>query len=489
MNVAEFLIRQAKDRPDAPALYQGVDLVCDYAGLHKAAGRFAGGLLARGVASGDRVAIFMDNSPHYLIALFGCWYAGAVAVPINARLHAKEALWICCNAGVKLCVAQGAQIDALAERSRNLVLLHPAEITGPEHSPIDLAPDDLAWLFYTSGTTGRPKGVMITHQMLHAMTQSYLTSVDQVSSEDATLYAAPMSHGAGLYAVVHVMQGARHVVPESAGFDPAEVLRLAAHFGRTHLFAAPTMIKRLTAHAIEAGKRGDGLRSVVYGGGPMYVADIVEALDHFGPVFIQIYGQGEAPMAITALSRNDIAGRSHPNWQARLGSVGKAQSCVEIKTDAKGEVMVRGELVMPGYWRNPEATAEALRDGWLRTGDMGEIDAEGYLTLKDRSKDVIISGGNNIYPREVEEALLMHPTVCEAAVVGRISEEWGEEVVAFIVAKDGLDETALDAHCLAHIARYKRPRAYFECDALPKNNYGKVLKTELRKRLIAHQKS
>ncbi|MEO1380343.1 MAG: long-chain fatty acid--CoA ligase, partial [Pseudomonadota bacterium] len=197
----------------------------------------------------------------------------------------------------------------------------------------------------------------------------------------------------------------------------------------------------------------------------------------------------EAPMAITALSRNDIAGRSHPNWQARLGSVGKAQSCVEIKTDAKGEVMVRGELVMPGYWRNPEATAEALRDGWLRTGDMGEIDAEGYLTLKDRSKDVIISGGNNIYPREVEEALLMHPTVCEAAVVGRISEEWGEEVVAFIVAKDGLDETALDAHCLAHIARYKRPRAYFECDALPKNNYGKVLKTELRKRLIAHQNS
>ncbi|MEM8775277.1 MAG: AMP-binding protein [Pseudomonadota bacterium] len=484
MNIAHWLAEQASARPQAPALFHGKEAVCDYGGFHSAAARFAGGLKEKGIHTGDRVALFFDNHPQYLIALLGCWYAGAVAVPMNARLHAKEALWICCNAGALLCVTKDRQKTALAERTRKLPLFEPEDISSSEIEIVERDTDDLAWLFYTSGTTGRPKGVMITYRMLTVMSQSYLSSVDDVGPEDSTIYAAPMSHGAGLYALVHVLRGARHVVPRSVGFDTAELLELAAHFGRAQCFAAPTMVKRLTAHARETGAAGNGLRSIIYGGGPMYMTDVIEAVDQFGPLFVQIYGQGEAPMAITALSRSDIIDRSHPNWRARLGSVGLAQEGVDLRVDRNGEVMVRGDLVMPGYWRNPAATENAIQNGWLRTGDIGELDTEGYLTLKDRAKDMIISGGSNIYPREVEEALLEHPSVEEAAVVGRNSEEWGEEVVAFIVpTSSGFDPCALDAHCLSHIARYKRPRAYFARDTLPKNNYGKVLKTELRKDL------
>jgi long-chain acyl-CoA synthetase len=227
----------------------------------------------------------------------------------------------------------------------------------------------------------------------------------------------------------------------------------------------------------------------------MYRADIEEAVDWFGPKFVQIYGQGECPMAITALSRADVADRDHPRWRERLASVGRAQSAVEVAIgDAEGrplppgesgEIMVRGAPVMPGYWNAPEATAKTLKDGWLMTGDVGSLDADGYLTLADRSKDVIISGGTNIYPREVEEVLLTHPDVHEVSVVGRPSAEWGEDVVAFVVTAPGatLDPAALDAHCLSQMARFKRPKDYVALPELPKNNYGKVLKTDLRERL------
>jgi len=254
------------------------------------------------------------------------------------------------------------------------------------------------------------------------------------------------------------------------------------------MFAAPTMVKRLTAHARATGRRGDGLRTVVYAGGPMYTADIIDAVDQFGPVFVQIYGQGECPMGITALPRESVSDRTHPNWRTRLGSVGRAQSAVEVQIgDAQGdplpagqagEIMVRGQTVMSAYWNNPQATSKTLQDGWLKTGDIGVLDAEGYLTLRDRSKDMIITGGSNVYPREVEEVLLQHSDVIEASVIGRLHPDWGEEVVAFIVGS--APEAELDALCLSQIARFKRPKAYVRLEALPKNNYGKVLKTKLR---------
>jgi acyl-CoA synthetase (AMP-forming)/AMP-acid ligase II len=228
---------------------------------------------------------------------------------------------------------------------------------------------------------------------------------------------------------------------------------------------------------------------------PMYAEDIRQALDVMGNRFVQIYGQGESPMTITSLSRAHLSDRDHPNHAHRIASAGVAQSLVEVRIgDADGrplpvgetgEVLVRGETVMTGYWRNPDATAQTIRDRWLFTGDIGSLDADGFLTLKDRSKDVIISGGTNIYPREVEEVLLTHADVAEVSVIGRKSTDWGEEVVAFIVAAPNAAPTAaeLDRLCLEHIARFKRPKEYRFVENLPKNNYGKVLKAELRKML------
>ncbi len=500
MNLALWLERTAAVSGDRPALMLGETVVADYAAFHGRAAALAKALGAQGIASGDRVALFMKNCPDYLVVLYGIWIAGAVAVPINAKLHAKEAAFIIGNAGAALAFVTPDLGAALGQASDatliDIASERFAEMTSGEGraaEPKDT--DDLAWLFYTSGTTGRPKGVRITHGMLMATSLAYPVDVDTVSREDAALYAAPMSHGAGIYAPIHVLKGARHLCPKSGGFDADEVLDLSERYGPTSMFMAPTMVRRLTDRAKAAGRHGDGIKTIVYGGGPMYRADIEEAVDRFGPKFVQIYGQGECPMAISALSRDDVADRVHPRWRERLVSVGRAQSVVEVRIgDAEGqplgpgeigEIMVRGLPVMPGYWESPEASAKALRDGWLMTGDVGVLDADGYLTLQDRSKDVIISGGTNIYPREVEEALLTHASVHEVSVVGRPSAEWGEDVVAFVVPAPGksFDPAALDAHCLSEIARFKRPKAYFEIAELPKNNYGKVLKTELRKRL------
>jgi long-chain acyl-CoA synthetase len=365
-------------------------------------------------------------------------------------------------------------------------------LAGETMEPLHRAPDDIAWLFYTSGTTGRPKGVMQTHRNLLSMALCYFADVDPVQRGDASLYAAPMSHGAGLYNLPHVMAGARHVIPESGGFDPDEILALARELRDVSMFAAPTMVKRLVESAVARGLDGDGIKTIVYGGGPMYAADIEQAIAVMGPRFVQIYGQGECPMAITALSRDHLGNRAHPRHAQRMGSVGVAQSSVEIRVaqadgtplpfGETGEILVRGDPVMSGYWGNPDATDHTLRGGWLHTGDIGELDADGFLSLKDRSKDMIISGGSNIYPREVEEVLLRHPCIREVAVIGRPHGEWGEEVVAYVVPRPGqtLDTGELDALCLANIARFKRPRHYRLLDELPKNSYGKVLKTALR---------
>ncbi|MGE5117920.1 MAG: class I adenylate-forming enzyme family protein, partial [Betaproteobacteria bacterium] len=319
---------------------------------------------------------------------------------------------------------------------------------------------------------------------------AYLAEVQPVRPGETMLHPAPLSHGSGLYHLPYVLQGALNVVPRSGGFDAAEVLALAAHWRNASFFAAPTMVRRLVDQAKAAGARPEGLATIVYGGGPMYLADIEEALAVVGPHFAQIYGQGESPMTITVLPRHVIDDRSHPRWRERLASVGHAQPMVELSiraadgtvlpAGATGEVCVRGDVVMEGYWQQPEASAAAIRDGWLWTGDVGRLDAEGFLTLLDRSKDLIISGGANIYPREVEEALLAHPAVHEAAVIGRPDAEWGEIVVAYVVLDAPATEAELDAHCLARIARFKRPKAYRFVDALPKNHYGKVPKTELR---------
>jgi len=502
MNLAEWLHRTAQVHPKRAALFLGSECMATYGGFRSRAMAVAGALAARGIGPGDRVALFMKNVPDYLIAEYAVWYLGAAVVPVNAKLHGREAAWIVEDAGAKLSFASPDLAEALeaAGVPGALVRVPSAEFdamqaAAPVAAPVHRGADDLAWLFYTSGTTGKPKGVIITHGMLTAMSLCYFVDADEVRADDAALYAAPLSHGAGIYNMMHVLKGARHVFPPSGGFDAGEIFALARQMGSVHMFAAPTMVKRMTQLAKAQGETGAGLRTVVYAGGPMYLADIVEAVEQFGPIFVQIYGQGECPMSITALSRADVTDREHPRWRARLGSVGRAQSVVEVRIgDAEGnplpmgetgEIMVRGAPVMPGYWQNPKATANTIVNGWLMTGDMGFMDEDGYVTMQDRSKDMIISGGSNIYPREVEEALLTHPDVVEVSVVGKPDAEWGEVVVAFVVPTGGktLDEAVLDAHCLAQIARFKRPKAYRVLLDLPKNNYGKVLKTELRQML------
>jgi long-chain acyl-CoA synthetase len=505
MNLAQLLVRAARVFPTAPAVFHGERLVCDYRGLADRAARLAASLRERvGLRPGDRVALFMGNCPEYLEVLYGAWSAGLVAVPINAKLHPKEVEHILGDSGAAALVVSPDLADSVAPLRGNLPALCAMYVAGAREyadlctaqpvAPLHREPDDLAWLFYTSGTTGRPKGVMLSHRNLLAMTLCYFTDVDSVRREDAIVYAAPMSHGAGMYNFSHVLAAARHVVPASDGFDPGELVALASHHRNVSLFAAPTMVKRLVEHVENAAADCSAFKTIVYGGGPMYVADIRQALAVMGDRFVQIYGQGESPMTITALSREHLANHDHPRYAERIASVGVAQSLVEVRIGDRegnelavgqtGEVLVRGDTVMHGYWNNDEATAQALRDGWLYTGDVGSLDDDGFLTLKDRSKDVIISGGSNIYPREVEEVLLKHPAVREVSVVGRPHPEWGEEVVAFVVAHGTpISAHDLDALCLDNIARFKRPKEYRFVEALPKNNYGKVLKTALRRQL------
>ena len=507
MNLAQLLARQARAAPDRATVFDGPRPWASHAGWAARSAGLAQRLRGAGLQPGDRVLLFMRNHPRYLEILWAAWWAGLVVVPVNAKLHPAEAGWIAGDAGarwgfVTADVAPGPlpglerQVDV--ESGEADALLAPA----PDWTAVPIAeraPADLAWLFYTSGTTGRPKGVMLTHRNLLTMGLAYCADVDPATPDDAMAYAAPMSHGCGLYAIPHLMAGARHVVPASGGVDPAELFALGRAIGPLSTFAAPTIVRRLVEHCERAGlgpaEAAAAFKTIVYGGAPMYGADIERALAVMGPRFVQIYGQGETPMTATALARRHLADRAHPRHRERLASVGVAQTPVQVRVaDAEGrdlppgeagEVLVRGDTVMAGYWRNPEATAAALQGGWLWTGDVGSLDADGFLTLKDRSKDLLISGGSNIYPREVEEVLLTAPGVAEAAVVGAPDAEWGEVVVAFVVPRPGMTpaEAALDAHCLERIARFKRPKRYLFVDELPKNAYGKVLKTALRARL------
>jgi long-chain acyl-CoA synthetase len=501
MNLSLTLRSIAQHMPDRPAIsWEQGTLV--YGALEAQVQCIAGALLDRHrLPPGSRVALAMENCPELLPSLYGIWRAGLTAVPMNSKLHPREMAWIMSDSETRLCLATPKLADGLSAAGVSAYPLPPVLATGSADyaallagPPAGNVPADRgaeAWVFYTSGTTGRPKGAVLTHRNLLFACHCYYADIDFIDPQDTMLHAAPLTHGAGLYGLAHLARGSHNIIL-SGSFDPERVLDAFATYANVSMFAAPTMVSRLINHGRAGSADTRGLKTIAYGGAPMYVADLKRALELFGPKLYQLYGQGESPMTITGLDKAMHADTGHPRYEERLGSAGVARTGVAVRVVGEdgqelpsgeiGEIVTKSDCVMKGYWNNPEANARALRDGWLWTGDLGALDADGFLTIKDRSKDMIISGGANIYPREIEEVLLTHPDVLEAAVVGRPHADWGEEVIAFVVRRGdaGLEAAALDRLCLDNIARFKRPKAYRFVDALPKNNYGKVLKTELR---------
>jgi long-chain acyl-CoA synthetase len=504
MHLSRLFERAVGRHPDRPALSTGIGAPATYRALHDRVARLAGWLRADlGIRPGARVTLVLPNSAAYAQAKLAIWHAGLVAVPVNSKLHPLELEYVLRDSGSALCLSTGELHRALEPVAARIEGLKLADVAGERYRdaaqaqplpPHDGDGGDIAWLFYTSGTTGRPKGVMLTHDNLVSMALNFYADVQGVTADDVLIHAAPMSHGSGLYAVPWLIQGGHQVIPESGGFDEAELFDLLDHYASASLFAAPTMIHRMVRFAREHRRKAAGLRTIVAGGAPFYVEDIKSAVDCLGPRIAQIYGQGETPMTITSLSAPRIAEAVARGDDALLASVGSHFTAVEVAildddnrpltAGTIGEVAVRGATVMKGYWNNPDATRQTIVDGWLHTGDVGVLDERGLLQLRDRSKDVIISGGSNIYPREVEEVLLRHGAVREVSVIGVADPEWGESVAAFVVLHPDAEATKgdLDALCLESIARFKRPKHYFFVDELPKNSTGKVLKTELRKR-------
>src|SRR5438105_2945610 len=483
MNLVQLLIRCARLLPEAPAIALGKRAVVSYGELADDVARLAAGLRQKlDLGEGERVGVAAKNCPEYYELLFACWHAGLVVVPMNAKLHPREFAYIIENSGAKACFVSGDLESAIPQA---MPIAEMEKLRLEPLPPAEVKPDEPAWLFYTSGTTGVPKGATLTHRNMLSQTHAYSADIDKLGPGDSILHPAPLSHGSACYALPHFAAGSVNVIPESGHFDPEEIFDLLDHWPSASFFAAPTMVVRLLGSG--AARKPQKLKTLIYGGAPMYVADALRAIELFGSRLYQLYGQGEAPMTITGLPQD----YHQPQFMAKLGTAGFARTGVEVKifdendielpAGETGEIVTRSDCVMSGYWRNAEASAKALRNGWLHTGDLGSMDETGLLTIRDRSKDMIISGGSNIYPREIEEVLLKHPAVAECSVVGRPHAEWGEEVVAFIVRKGELTPHDLDALSIHNIARFKRPREYKFVEALPKNNYGKVLKTELRK--------
>jgi long-chain acyl-CoA synthetase len=504
MNLAQHLRRNAAIDPDGAALALGREVTANWRVMAERVARLAGGFAERfRLEPAARIALFMGNAPVYAEIAYAAWWGGYAVLPINAKLHARELAYILDHSAAAIVLTDAAHAEIVAaahdESRSNAVIIDVASqdfarlLACDPRPMVATAPVDLAWLFYTSGTTGRPKGAMLSHRNLLAMALSYAIDIDPPHAPGAQLHAAPMSHGSGLYMLPSLMQRHCQVVPPSGGFDPSEIIDMIAAWPGLSMFAAPTMVKRLVESPAARHARVENLRVIVWGGAPMYVEDVKAAIAALGYRFAQLYGQGESPMTITGMTRAMLEDAHRRGDEAMMASAGIAQSVIELRiadsADAAlpvgeaGEILARGDSVMSGYWRNPEASAAALRGGWLHTGDIGRVDARGLLMLMDRSKDLIISGGANIYPREVEEILLRHESVSECAVIGVPDRDWGESVLAFVVLRERhpRDREALDRLCLDNIARFKRPKDYRFIAALPKNSYGKILKSELRR--------
>lgn len=498
-NLALLLDGPARSSSDLPALLHGDRPVRTWRGLAEAVARRAGAFGATlDVRPGDRVALVADNCPEYLELLLAIWHAGAVAVPVSSRLHPREVALLLEDSSAALCFTSDDLAEGLARAlppsTRQLVIGEVEERAMTSAEPVDAVPRtamDDAWIFYTSGTTGRSKGARLSHGNLLAMSAAYYADVAEIGARDSFVHVAALSHASGLFALPFLARGATQVIPPSGSFDASELLGLVAGRDRSTFFVPPVLLRRLSDAVQRAPSAPvDRLGTVLVGAAPVLPQDLRQAIAALGPRVWNGYGQGESPCTITAMTAAETAGALDD--PERLGSVGRARWATRVRVVGPqdrplpagqvGEVVVDGPTVMSGYLGLPEATAATLRGGWLHTGDLGRFDTGGHLTLVDRAKDVVITGGYNVYPREVEDVLADDDAVCEVAVVGVPDTEWGERLVAFVVAAEGRvpDVAALDSRCLAAIARHKRPRQYLVIDSLPRNAAGKVLKTALR---------
>lgn len=470
-----------------------------YEELNAQAAGFAAGLRQMSFECGDRIALFMPNRAEYITALFGLFKGGFVAVPVNAKLHASELAYILEHSGARAVVFSSKSRNVVADAANCLPSIERINVdeTGPgsfssliesgkkvDFVDVHVDPDDVAWIFYTSGTTGRPKGAQISHRNLCASTMNALAEMIDVQPEDVVLHVAPLSHGSGLYALPSIARGSRNFIYSAESFNPEDILRLIEREKVTIIaFLAPTMIQMLVE--TDPSLAVSTLRRVVYGGAPMDPGLVIRAISRFGEIFVQLYGQGEAPMTITYLPPKNHHGKFltsvgivRTDVEVRLVD----ESGVEVADGEEGEICVRGDVVMKGYLNDEAANAKALRGGWLHTGDVGRCE-DGYLYLLSRMNDVIISGGSNIYPVEVENVLLSHPSVREVCVFGEPDEKWGESVVAAIVTSSPISIAELQALCRDHIASFKKPKRFVFVDSLCKNAYGKIVRREVRRRL------
>jgi acyl-CoA synthetase (AMP-forming)/AMP-acid ligase II len=466
-----------------------------YADAARAVGQAGAALERLGVTRGSGVAVLAANRPEALHVQHAAAVYGQRYTPLHPLASVDDQVAAVTDAEVRLVAVDAAtfaeRAHALAERLPGVRVVVLDELFRGE--PLALAPRatpaDPLFLAYTGGTTGRPKGVVLPHRSL---VHNFLLELGEWDwpAQPRFLACAPVTHAAGLIVLPVLWRGGTVVLRH--GFEPAAVLDELARHGITMTFLVPTMIAALLDRPELEGERL-ALETVIYGAAPISPARLREGLERLGPVFMQLYAQTEAPNTVTVL-RRDEHDLARPE---RLASCGRplAGLQVELLDDAgravapgqPGELCVRGPLVMDGYWRRPEETAEALRDGWLHTGDVATRDADGFLTLVDRKKDMIVSGGFNVYPREVEDVLLDHPDVAQAGVIGIPDERWGEAVTAFVVPRDGaqLDDEALRAHVRARKGPVHAPKRLEVVDALPLTPLGKPDKRALRARFWA----
>ncbi len=513
MHVGHLLTRAALRWPHRPAWLEG-DVIVTFREAEARVNRLAHALAALGAQRGDRIGLLTPNCRQGLETILAPMKAGMTVVPMNVRLHPREHAYMLNDSGARVLVyhellrehVRGIRDElktverfiCIGQGERGDVEFEDAQAGRPVTPPaVTIEPDDLAWLFYTSGTTGHPKGAMLTHKNLLTMVQQFLLDVNPAAPTDVLLHAAAITHGSGLSMFHHIARGAANAFPATRSFDAPRIFEAIQRYRVTTMFLVPTMINVLTVSPDRLHYDLSSLHTIFYGGAPMYVEQLQEALRAFGPIFAQLFGQGEAPMTCTMLPKDEHLAGDDPVRLRRLGSAGREVTGVRVRVvddedrpvpaGRVGEMVIRGDLVMKGYWNRPEATAEALRDGWLHTGDLGSMDEDGYVYITDRKKDMIISGGSNIYPREIEEVICAHPAVFEVAVIGVPDPKWGETVKALVVPRPGasLSEAEIIEHCKRSVASYKKPHSVEFLPELPKNAYGKILKRELRDRYWA----